>query len=147
MATISQKAYGTIISGLTTELNALVANTFSAVGPAVGGDAVAQDLFGDCELVVTFGTNPNAGTVCDLYFIPSADGTNYADGGGAVTPARALLVATFELKAQTTVQRLVYRDVPLPPGLFKCVVNNGAQIAMAATANTLKIRPHSLTSA
>lgn len=147
MATIQQKLYSTIVSGLTTELNSLTTGSFSAAGPALGSDATtAADLYGDIEIVATYGTAPTAGTTIDVYLIPSADGTNYADGGGAVAPAKGLMVGSGELRAVTTAQRMVIRDVPLPPGLFKVVAQNNGGQTLAATANTVKIRPHSMQS-
>lgn len=143
--TIQQKLYGTIFSVLTTELNSLGSATMSGAGPAQGSDATtAQDLFGDIEIVATWGTNPVAGTVVEIYFAPSADGTNYADAPTSTT-GKELLVATVAPRAVTTAQRFVYRDVPLPPGLFKVYCFNGPT-AMAASGNTVKIRPHSLQS-
>src|SRR5258706_3190933 len=146
MATIQQKLYGTIVSGLTTELNTLTTLAFSAAGPALGSDATtAADLFGDCELVVTLGVAPVAGATCDLYFLPSVDGTNYADAPLAAS-GKGLMVGSFELRAVTTAQRCAIRDVPLPPGLFKCVLFNGTLQSTAASGNTVKIRPHSMQS-
>jgi len=95
MASVTQRAYSTILAGLSTELNSLANNTMSALGPALGADGSAQDLMGDVELVVTYGTAPTAGSVVDVYAVPAVDGTNYADTPTATT-GKGLLIATFE---------------------------------------------------
>jgi hypothetical protein len=145
-ATIQQELYGTIGSVLTTELNSLASAAFCTIGAAQGSDATtAADLFGDFELVATYGTAPTAGTTVDLYLVPSIDGTNYADTPTATT-AKGLMVGSFELRNVTTAQRIAIRDVPLPPGLWKAIVQNNGGQAMAASGNTVKMRPHSMQS-
>lgn len=142
-ATIQQKLYETINSVMTTELNSL-ANNARAISAAEGSDATtAADLFGDFELVVTFGVAPTLDTTVDLYLVRSADGTNYEDGDASVRPAAEAFVGSFQLRAVTTAQRMIIRDVPMPPGLWKAVIlNNGTGQAFAASGNTLKVRTH-----
>ena len=61
MTTLKQLKYETVVSLMTTELNSL-ANNASVLSAAAGGDTTDANLLGDFELVVTFGTNPTAGT-------------------------------------------------------------------------------------
>lgn len=142
MATIKQLNYETIVSVMTTELNAL-ANNARAISSAIGADGTAANLLGDFELAVTFGTAPTVDTLIDLYLVRSADGTNYEDGDATNRPTADSYVGSFQVRAVTTAQRMVVRDIPLPPGLFKAVVhNNGTGQAFSASGHTLKVRAH-----
>lgn len=142
MSTIKQLNYETITSLMTTELNSLTNNS-RAIGSAAGADGTAANLLGDFELVVTYGTNPTVDTTIDLYLVRSADGTNYEDGDASIRPAAECFVGSFQVRAVTTAQRMVVRDVPMPPGLYKPVIhNNGTGQTFAASGNTLKVRTH-----
>lgn len=144
MADVLQQQYATINSVMTTELNSLTNNS-RAISSAEGGDTTDAELYGDFELVVTFGTNPTADTTIDLYLVRAADGTNYEDGDASVRPSPDAFVGSFPVRAVTTAQRMIVRDVPLPPGLWKAVIhNNGTGQTFAASGNTLKVRPHNL---
>src|SRR4051812_8185205 len=115
MASTTHKGYGTIISALTTELNALATATNTAASAAID-NSTALDLYGDVELVVgAAGAARTAGGVIQVFLLPSADGTNYPD----LHETLAELACTFGLDAATTARRIVVRDVPLPPGLYK----------------------------
>lgn len=147
MATIERSGYtATAVTSLSTDLNSLANNTNSAAS-AAHDNATEKALWHDLELVVTFGTAPAANSPVEVYLIPSVDGTNYADGGGTVTPAPNLLVGVFYVRAVTTAQRVVIERVEVPPGLFKYVIRNVSGQATAATGNTLKYRPHEMSSA
>lgn len=142
MAAIKQLKYETIVSVMTTELNSL-ANNARAISAALGADATDAHLLGDWELVATLNPAPVVDTTLDLYLVRAADGTNYEDGDATVRPAAGAYAGSFQVRAVTTAQRMVIPDVPFPPGLYKAVLlNNGTGQALAATGNTLKVRPH-----
>ena len=89
MATLAYKGYTQALTNvLTTELNTLTNNSYCTAGGAVD-NTTNLDLFADFQCNVTFGTAPTTGTTLDLFLVPSLDGTNYADGGGAVAPSSA----------------------------------------------------------
>ena len=139
---IKQLNYGSIVTVLSTELNSLTNNS-RAISAAQGADGTAADLLGDFELVVTYGANPTAESTIDLYLVRSADGTNYEDGDGSIRPAPDAFVGSFPVRAVTTAQRIVLRDRPLPPGLWKALLHNNATgQTFASSGNTLKLRPH-----
>jgi hypothetical protein len=141
-ATIKQLNYETITSAMTTELNS-VANNSRVISSALGADATAANLLGDWELAVTYGTNPTVDTCIDLYLVRAADGTNYEDGDASIRPGADSFAGCFQVRAVTTAQRMVIRDVPMPPGLYKAVIhNNGTGQTFAASGNTLKVRTH-----
>lgn len=143
MAVIKQNPYGTIATVLSTELNSLANNSYSAASAAQGSDTGAAEVYGDFELVIASFT-PGSNPVVELYLIRSVDGTNYEDGGGSVAPSQDAYVGAFQITTGTSAKRAVLRDVPLPPGLWKAVVRNLAGAAFPASGNTLRVRPHSL---
>jgi hypothetical protein len=142
MSTTEKYLLGSLASLITTGLNSLANNSLVA-GAAFDNTAGAAGdgyLLCDLELVVTYGVAPAANTGCSVWFLGSADGTNYEDGDASTTPAR-LPDAVFPLRAVTTAQR-INRRVLLPAGkLTPLLKNDGTGQAMAASANTLKVRP------
>lgn len=128
---------GNPISLLTTELNSLT-STGSALSAAIDNDA-DKDIYADLELLIQYGTSPNAGSIIEVYIVRTIDGTNYEDGSttGPVVPANGL-VGTFVLRAVTTGQRMIIPGVPIPPRDFKVMVvaKTTGQTA-AASGNTL----------
>jgi hypothetical protein len=142
MATTEKYLLGSQSTLLSTELNSL-ANNALALGSAfdnTAGQAGDGNTLCDVELVVTYGTAPGVSTAVALWLLGTQDGTNYEDGGSSVTPGR-LPDQTFPLLAVTTAQRVV-RRMWLPWGKFKPLIkNDGTGVAMAASGNTLKVRP------
>ena len=142
MAAIKHLKYETIVSAMTTELNAL-ANNARAISSALGSDTVDAHLFGDWELVVTFAVAPTVDTLIDLYLVRAVDGTNYEDGDASIRPAASAFVGSFQVRAIATVQRMPVRDVLFPAGLYKAIIHNNATgQALSASGHTLKVRPH-----
>jgi hypothetical protein len=142
MAVIQQNAYGTIVTVLSTQLNSLANNAASAASASQGSDTGSAELWADFELVLasfTPGTNP----VVELYLLRSVDGTNFEDAGG---PPPDAYVGAFTITTGTGAKRAVLRDIWLPPGLWRAVVVNRTGAAFAASGNTLRMRPHSLSS-
>lgn len=127
---------------LTTELNSLANNALNisaAFDNTIGATGDGYTLC-DVELVVTYGTNPTANTGVSVWFLQTQDGTNYEDGSTSITPAR-LPDVVFPVRATTSGQRII-RRVILPWGVFKALLkNDGTGQTMAASGNTLKVRP------
>lgn len=135
---------GSVATLMSTELNSLATNTAAVASSAFnnvqGGGGGDGYTLCDLELVVTFGTSPAASTGISVWFLGQPDGTDYEDGSSSVTPAR-LPDAVFPVRAVTTAQRIV-RRIAIPPGTWKALaLNDGTGQALAATGNTLKIRP------
>jgi hypothetical protein len=142
VATVLKQLLGSQTSLLTTGLNSLANNSAAQSSTFDNTVAAAGDgyLLCDVELVVTYGVAPTANTGCSLWFLQTQDGTNFEDGSSSITPAR-LPDLVFPLRAVTTAQRIIRRSW-LPQGAFQALLkNDGAGQAMAATGNTLKIRP------
>lgn len=146
MSTIQLAAYRGLTTVMTTELNSLGASTGKAIGPAVD-NSVNLDLFDDLELTVTFASAPTAGTVVEVYLLPSLDGgSTYPDGSTSVLPQASLFVGGFAVRAVTTAQRMMVRGVALPPGVFKYLVQNTTNQAFPASGSTLERNPYQLQS-
>lgn len=122
---------------LTTELNSLANAAYSNASAAID-NTVQLCFWMDLELQVTYGTGPTVNLPVEIYLLPSLDGTNYPDGGGAVAPATNLYVGSFILAAVTTAQRLAVTGIPVPPSKFKLVARNGADQTMAASGNIVR---------
>lgn len=134
-------AAGSATSVLGAELNSLATATDSSAGTAYDNTPSTGTLgymLAEVEFVGTFGTNPTAGTAAYLYAMPSLDDTNYGDANST----SAMLVTVFPLRATTSAQRVVRQDVPLPPGKVKYLLRTDAGQTLAASGNTVKIRPY-----
>lgn len=131
-----------IVSILTTELNSLTTNTMASVSAVVNNDT-NLDMYGDLEL--NLGTlSPTAGGYVAVYIAEAADGTNYPAPSSADQRLQTnALLCTFALSTTaTTAQRLVCRNVLLPPGKFKLYLDNQSGATMNASGNTLKLLPY-----
>jgi len=131
---------GTATTALSTGLNSLANNALvasSAITLSTGEPGYQRC---EAEIVVTYGTAPTANTACVVWLLREVDGTNYEDGSSTVTPSRNPDLV-FPLRAVTTAQRIVVTG-DLPPGSFVALLrNDGTGQAMAASGNTLKLRP------
>ncbi len=143
MATVLlNKKVGTNTAVLGTELNSLATATDSSAGTAFDNTPSTTDkgfLGGELELVVTFGTNPTAGSLAYAYMIAAPDGTNYGDANS--TAAR--FVAAFPLRATTSAQRLSrwIGAESLPGCNIKFFLRTDAGQTTASSGNTLKFLP------
>lgn len=146
MATIGLRQYRGVTSVLTTELNALGSGGGKAISSTID-NATYLDLFDDLELAVDFASAPTAGTVVEVYLLPSIDGgTTYPDGSASVLPQSSLYVGGFAVRNTTAAQVMLLRGVALPPGSFKYLVQNTTNLPFPATGSTLRRNPFQLQS-
>ncbi len=147
MATIKWKAPGSTTTILTTELNSLGAGS-NKLSAALSNDAAGElDLFADFELFVSTTSARAAGSYFALYILEELDGTNYGFGGDSLDPPASAWVGNFPIDAATATRYIHLREVPLPPTDFKVLIINNMDVAMAATANTLKFARYNYESA
>jgi hypothetical protein len=145
-ATIQLGPYRSAVTAMSTELNSLGATTGKAISAAIDNSA-NLDLFDDLQLAVTFAVAPTAGTVVEVYLLPSLDGgSTYADGSTSILAQSSLYVGGFAVRAVTTAQNMVLRGVALPAGLFKYQVQNTTNQAFPASGSTLTRNPYQLQS-
>jgi hypothetical protein len=148
-ATIQLGPYRTVTTVLDTGLNALAASTGKAISAAIDNSdsLLGADLFDDLELKVDFVTGPTAGTVIEVYLLPSIDGgTTYPDGDSSILPQSSLFVGGFAVRNTTAAQCMVLRGIPLSPGFFKYLVCNTTNQAFPATGSTLRRNSYQLSS-
>lgn len=127
-------------SALTTELDGLTNGSTSSASSAID-NTTNLDLFMDLELNLgAAGSSRSSGATVSVYMTASLDASNYPDANSTT----AELVAVFPLDAATTARRLVRRDIPIAPGLFKLFAVNNTGQALNASGNTLKYRTHSI---
>ena len=147
-AVVTKYATGTIANLLTTEMNALAANAYTAAGSAynniVGGGAGDGFTLCDIEFKGTFAANPAAGGAIIVWLLTAPDGTNYEDTPTAsIGLSRGPDVVLPVTTGQTATR--VARRITCPWGLFKAVAQNaGTGQALTASGHTLKIRPVTL---
>ncbi len=148
MATTLHTAYtAAAATVLTTELNSLANGSYTAASTAIDNTSNCY-LFADFELVLAAqGSARSAGATVSLYIVSSLDGTNYGDApvSGTTSPS-----VVWSLDAATTARRLSgpeSKDVPIPPGKFKIYALNSTGQALAASANTVSIRYHNVSTA
>lgn len=142
MSEIYLSDYAGVTTVLSTELNALVASNGKAISAALSNAADVNGhngyLFADLELAVDFVTAPTAGTVIELYLLPSLDGSVYPDGSTSVLPQSSLYVGGFAVRNTTAAQVMVIRGVALPPGSYKYLVQNTTNQPFPASGSTLR---------
>jgi hypothetical protein len=134
---------------MSTELNALGQPTGKAISAAIDNympdpTTYQGDLFADLELAVDFVAAPTAGSVVELYLLPSIDGTVYPDGSTSILPQSSLYVGGFAVRSTTAAQVMVIRGVALPPGSYKYLVQNTTNQAFPATGSTLRQNTYQL---
>ena len=124
---------------LSTELNALANNAASAASSAVANNT-GLDVYADFELVLA-SLSPAAPNYCTLYILEAIDGTNYPVATATILrnqPSQVLCVFPLDVTGSTA-QRVVVRNVLLPPAAFKVVLDNQAGVNLGATLNTVKM--------
>ena len=126
------------------ELNALANNTVSAASAAIANQT-NLDMYVDIELVLA-ALSPTTGAYVAIYLVEAIDGVNYPVPSSAdlrqQTDAR---LCTFVLSTTaSTAQRLVTRQVVIPPGTFKLYLDNQSGAVFGGTLNTLKLLPYNV---
>lgn len=142
-----QQLVGTTTTLLSTQLNALASNGFSAASSTydnrIGqtGNGYTRCRF---EAAVTFTGNPAEGGAILVWLLKTVDGTNFEN-----TPTSAIRLqrqpdVILPATTGTTATR-VSLDTWCPAERFQAVVrNDGTGAALTATGHTLKIMPITL---
>ncbi len=125
---------------LSTELNSL-GDGANKLGAAID-NSVNKYLYHDITINLAsaaFTSSP----FLKIYLLAEVDGTDgYPDGDDTTDPESINQVAAIPIRAATAAQVLVARDIALPNGNFKYLLMSEAGVALAATGNTMKYRPH-----
>lgn len=140
MTTAKLSAYGSSTTLATTALNSLANVTLAAVTAYDN----SSNLYPLCSLelhLATQGGARSAGATVSVYMAHDAVGSSTQD-----VVVESPVVAVFPLDAATTARSHTIHNIPLPPsGVITMAVYNGTGQAFAASGNTLKIVPYTMT--
>lgn len=127
-------------------LDSLTDNEWTDLSDAVDN---TSNKYTVVDLEIALGSAAFTGTDSgiEVYIVPSVDGTNYGDWTGNVTSDEqennGYFVGFVTTSGATAAQRLTLRNIVIPPGLYKYGFRNRGGVTLAASANTVKWRPHS----
>lgn len=136
---------------MSTDLNALADDTVN-VGTVILDNTSNRYFYAEFELVLaSVDLSAVDNPAVSLYLIPSFDGTNYADtgtdGSSTVYPPQQYLVAVLGTAETNAAHRPISTHVMLDPVKYTPVVINKTGAALGATANTLKVKTTTPTTA
>ena len=122
---------------LTTELNSLANDAYSAVGPAFDNTS-NLDQFAWVEVNLA-SLNPTTGAFITLFLVQSLDGTNYEDEPSSTLPGYHAIRAVIPIKTGSATKRAISDMFRIPPGHFKPVLRNDCNVAFGASGNTVEL--------
>ncbi len=142
MATFQWKAYGTAVTALTTELDALADDGWAL--SAVLDNGTSRYLYADALLklsaAVTAGSNS---PLVEIYLLRIPDGVTDIDPpgstAGAIPQGYRVGVIPAVASASFSVGAL---DFLLSPGKYRVGAKNSLGVALPATGNTLTLYPY-----
>jgi len=135
------RAVATVMS---TELNSL-ANGSQASSSATYANQTNLDLYADIEVLLA-SLSPSTGAYISLYVLESIDGTNFpAQSAADLRLTSTQLLCTIPIgTTAATAQRVVVRNVLLPPAVFTLVLDNQTGVALNASGNTVKFAAYNV---
>lgn len=136
-------AENTISTVMSSDLDSLADGAVAVASTASSNDAAAErQLFGEFEVYIdTQGGARDGSAEIILAILPEVDDSNYPNS----TYSRVIdnyVVKTWTLDAAATAWRGTCYDIKLPPGDFKVAIVNDTGQALAASANTVKMRTY-----
>jgi hypothetical protein len=146
MTEILNKAYSSIQSLLSTELNSL-ANGSNVLSGVIDFSDATHGRMTKLDVEVNLATvdwSAQTNPAIYLWIIKRTDGTNYEDGGASVDPAR-IPDEVIPIRAVSSAQRVrgtIYVDTP---DSGKILIGNRTGAALNASGNTLKYYIHTNT--
>jgi hypothetical protein len=147
MTKIEKWNAGSVTTIFSTELNSL-GNGIRTVASSIINNDTALDVYIDIELnLASFTPSPtNLGARFGVYIAESIDGTNYPNQDTGDFRLTNTQILAFLLIGNTaaTAQRVVARNVIIPPAKFKVFMDNQTGGALAASGNTLKFLTYDL---
>jgi hypothetical protein len=138
MANVAKwNAPAAVATVLSTDLNSLGNSSLST--PTESGatydNSANLDLYANFELALA-SLNPTGSPYCALHFLPTFDGTNYADAAASLT---SHVLCSFPLTTGSAAKRVTVKNVLLPALKGKFALENGSGVSLAASGNTVKI--------
>ena len=136
-------------TGATQKIDSLTDNEWTDLSDEVNNTTNLY-AFADLDLVLGSAAFTGADSGIEVYIVPTIDGTNYPDWTGNSTsdaPEQVHYFAAFlPLKASTSAKRVASSSedaIEYPQGKFKVGIRSRANVTLAASGNTLSLRPKS----
>ena len=123
---------------LSTQMNALADNAFTAQGAEVNNSA-NLDTYGMFEFNVDPTAAFSAGAFVVIYMITAPDGTNYGEGSASVDPGADTWLLNIPLRATADAIIKMTKVFPLPPVKFKFILENQAGLVFPSAGTTLQL--------
>ena len=131
-------------TALSTDLNSLANETWSALSAEID-NSVNGYLFMDIEVDLASITPTGADASIEIYVVPSVDDTQFPSTTNTGTADEQennqyyVGAVTLSLDAEVHIHTL--RGIEVPTGKWKMFIRNQANVALAASGNTVKWRP------
>ena len=127
------------------DLVSLTDNEWTDLSDAID-NSTDKYVLADIEIVLGSAAFTGTDSLIEVYLVPSVDGTNYPDWTGNAAGDEQendpYYVGRVITSGTTAAQRLVFRNVQLPNGLYKYGFRNRSNVTLAASGSTAKWRPH-----
>jgi hypothetical protein len=131
---------------LSTELTALGSSTISAASTTYD-NSVNLNIYCDVEVVINCTGTPVSGAYVAIYIWESVDGTNFpaqSDADLRLTTTQLFCTVPIGVTANSA-QRVVVRNLVMPPAKFQLKLDNQIQVVLSSTtSNTVKILPYNI---
>lgn len=124
-------------TGLTTELNSLANNGFSAQGTEFD-NSTNLDKTGVFEINLA-SLNPTGSPYLELHLVQAVGGTNYEDVPSSTNPSPQTVIAVLGLPTGSATKRVTTPPIPLPPSKFRLVLKQATGVSLAASGNTVTL--------
>lgn len=137
----SPRATATVMS---TELNS-VTNASLTKSSAAFDNTANLDIYADIEVVLA-SLSPTSGAFVALYIGVYEDGTNAPAQSAAdmrLTTTQLLCVIPVGTTASTA-QRVIARNIVIPPEKFDVYLDNQTGVSLAASGNTVKFNTYNV---
>ncbi|MGE5165130.1 MAG: hypothetical protein ACM3IH_14050 [Sphingobacteriales bacterium] len=125
-------------------MNSLGSASMSSASAAYD-NATNLNIYVDIEVNLA-SLSPASGAYVALYIAEQADGTNYPAPSAAdmrLSQTQLLCIIPVGTTASTA-QRVVVRNVVIPPASFKIYLDNQCGVALAASGSTVKFLAYNI---
>ena len=144
MANIGKWNDPTLTTVLSTELNSLANATMTAAS-ATYDNSTNLNIYCDLEVALA-SLSPTANALVGIYLWCAPDGTNFpaqSDADLRLTTTQMLCSISIGVTAATA-QRVVIRNLVLPPEKIQFKLDNQTGVALNASGNTVKILTYNI---
>lgn len=135
------RAVATVMS---TELNSVTSASMTQSSASYDNTS-NLDIYVDIEIVLA-ALSPSAGAYVALWLEEAIDGSDFPAQSAAdlrLTTTQLLVTIPIGTTASTA-QRVVARQVPIPPAKFFVNLDNQTGVTLAASGNTVKFLPYNI---